>query len=1123
MTIAGDGANRQARDFRYAGFISYSQKDKAWAKRIHRALERYRLPAGLPEEKRKRNRLGRFFRDDDELAGAPSLGAALEGAIDDAGALIVICSPNAAQSKWVDAEVRRFKQRGPSARVFAVIVAGRPDADNPDEQCFPPSLLSRVDADGNLTGEPDEPLAPDATKEGFPRLVTRLAAGLIGVGFDALWQRERRRRLRQKIVAGVAAVALIAGSATGYVLVRDAKQRELRSESLALAGAAQTALDEGRLQDALSALRTALPADLDHPDRPVVPQALTALRRALADSTADGVLARFEEPVRALRMTGKRRLAVFLDSGAIVTVDPDTGAKAGTLAADRRYRPLGTSGLVYTVANDEHQLADGTWTIDNSAVVADPDTGKTLKTVAATGNDWWFKDAVSPDGSRVLASATQSGSHKPTELAVFALQADGNDGAGPQSVVDVPTLDTDVHLSAAFGDDDTVFLSWGDKRKTLAVWNTGEHEPRILVEPDDTPGCGESGPVDEDRQDSVVLSPDRKLVTHTRHLADDTLCVRIWDGRTGDPVSEQVLTEARASTVMALTPELLALSKDHHSMFSDAELRSADGARWPVKGCGSPLSGSLTLEASLDRWITDQATRISACVSGDAITVLAGPAWQPAGSYRGHANEVAALWLDGPDRQLWSGGADGTVRRWTIPQGSPLKEDLQPVTPAVAGGPHVAALFRQGDGGLILQAFDGAGTAVSPRIPFRPAPVPEGTTAPRRNVAPVLLAGGQTVGIAEAFDCGFLACPDGLQNRLTLWRVKDGSSLLQVDGMAPGGFLKQIPVALHLAGDQALLRLRDGTARIVDLSNGSVRATITPPDGSYIRDAAFAHGHWWLVQDDSPQDPDKRNVELLRLPESLSAKTLSNGDLKTVDRRLSQDGTLYAAPDGSALMIAHRYSNGGAQTALSVVAADGTLAATADLPEAAYAIEDVTFPATSGETGTAALLFGDAAPPMLMDLASGALTPLASAQAGSAHDTWRVEDPLRRAFVSTDNSRLSILAYAKTDPGALCPSLDGTAADAAAFNGDGSRLAVADGDGQVKIFDIETCTVERTASVWASGLKPLAFAADGTLWIRDSDGPFRLVPPPPADAELLQRLRRIGGTMQGPGKGAGEG
>lgn len=193
---------------KYAGFISYSRKDAKWAKKIQRALEQYRLPIKIDENGRPKKQLGKFFRDEDELAGAPSLGATLRGALEDSKALIVICSPNAAGSEWVDQEIRHFKAKRPDGQVFGVIVEGKPDAQDPGKRCFPASLVQKVDADGQLTDEQDEPLAPDATVESFTRVKTRLAAGLVGVGFDELWKREQRRIRNQRLM-GLAGVVVI--------------------------------------------------------------------------------------------------------------------------------------------------------------------------------------------------------------------------------------------------------------------------------------------------------------------------------------------------------------------------------------------------------------------------------------------------------------------------------------------------------------------------------------------------------------------------------------------------------------------------------------------------------------------------------------------------------------------------------------------------------------------------------------------------------------------------------------------------------------------------------------------------------------------------------------------------
>lgn len=195
---------------RYKGFISYSRKDARIAKRLHRALERFRVPdgvaAGLSGKK-----LGRFFRDDDELRASEHLGAALDGAIDDSEVLIVIASPDGARSPWVDKEIRRFKRRG-AARVLALIVRGRPNSVDPADECFAPALKFRLDANQEVATEPaDPPLAADLTTERFARAFVRLVAGILDVGFDALWQRERRRiRYRFAVGGGIAATGIAA-------------------------------------------------------------------------------------------------------------------------------------------------------------------------------------------------------------------------------------------------------------------------------------------------------------------------------------------------------------------------------------------------------------------------------------------------------------------------------------------------------------------------------------------------------------------------------------------------------------------------------------------------------------------------------------------------------------------------------------------------------------------------------------------------------------------------------------------------------------------------------------------------------------------------------------------------
>ena len=87
-------------------------------------------------------------------------------AIEQSRALIVICSPNAAHSEWVNNEVVAFKSTGCGSRVLTLIVDGEPNATDANRECFPQTVRYQVNESGVITGEAAEPLAADARDEG---------------------------------------------------------------------------------------------------------------------------------------------------------------------------------------------------------------------------------------------------------------------------------------------------------------------------------------------------------------------------------------------------------------------------------------------------------------------------------------------------------------------------------------------------------------------------------------------------------------------------------------------------------------------------------------------------------------------------------------------------------------------------------------------------------------------------------------------------------------------------------------------------------------------------------------------------------------------------------------------
>jgi tetratricopeptide (TPR) repeat protein len=224
---------------KYRAFISYSHRDSAWANWLHPALERYHPPRELigtvTAHGEIPKRLSPIFKDRDELPSATDLGTLIQAALTDSAAQIVICSPQAAASKWVNEEILAFKRLGREDRIFCVIVGGEPNAtDLPGrelEECFPPALRFRLGPDGSLSSTRTEPIAADARpgKDGKHNAKLKLISGLLGVGFDSLRRREQQRRNQRLFAFSCAAaggMVLTTGLAAYALVQRSAAQRQ---------------------------------------------------------------------------------------------------------------------------------------------------------------------------------------------------------------------------------------------------------------------------------------------------------------------------------------------------------------------------------------------------------------------------------------------------------------------------------------------------------------------------------------------------------------------------------------------------------------------------------------------------------------------------------------------------------------------------------------------------------------------------------------------------------------------------------------------------------------------------------------------------------------------------------
>lgn len=218
---------------RYRAFISYSHADERWARWLQHGLERFRVPGRLrAEESGVPARFAPIFRDREELASSGNLSLSIREALAASDTLLVVCSPAAAASRWVNEEIRTFRAMSPGGQVLCLLVDGstKPEA---DDCAFPPDLLT----DDSGTRLPI-PLAADVrpSADGKRGAFLKIAAGLLGVGIDSLRQREQQRRLRVMgaVTAGAVAVAFVTVLlAVAAIRARDeAEVRRAQAEDL---------------------------------------------------------------------------------------------------------------------------------------------------------------------------------------------------------------------------------------------------------------------------------------------------------------------------------------------------------------------------------------------------------------------------------------------------------------------------------------------------------------------------------------------------------------------------------------------------------------------------------------------------------------------------------------------------------------------------------------------------------------------------------------------------------------------------------------------------------------------------------------------------------------------------
>lgn len=319
-------------DYLHDAFISYSRKDQPFARMLERELENYRPPGGLGLPANRPD----IFLDVEDFTGSAYF-ESVEKHLSASKKLIVLCSPHARRSEFVNDEIRRFVQsRGGAAKDFIpIMIGGLPNNEaetggQEGQKAFPEELSKAVEM----------PLAADyrrfnvekdkVHKGAFSGDWYKILADLYEVSRSAIEQRERKRAARARLISVSIAVAvfILLSVALVYALIQRSTAVEQRDKAevaltRSLVNSSQGQLSTNKVVNDLASVLSALKASRQLAGLPMSPQGLR--------SEVWGAL---HQSVYGIRERNRIQLDARIHSAALST----DGSRVAALSEDGRIR-----------------------------------------------------------------------------------------------------------------------------------------------------------------------------------------------------------------------------------------------------------------------------------------------------------------------------------------------------------------------------------------------------------------------------------------------------------------------------------------------------------------------------------------------------------------------------------------------------------------------------------------------------------------------------------------------------------------------------------------------------------------------------------------------------------------
>ena len=203
--------------YKYFAFISFQSADAKEAVRLQHAIEHYRLPAVLCRQDTSiPKRIKPLYCYLNDMHAGEELMQELKSRMENSRYLIVVCSPHAAKSAYINSGIDYFISLGRRDSIIPVIVGGVPYSGDPATECFPEALRRHFPKhadplqDHSILGINIHEAGIGSRQEAYNRAMLMVVARMLQLDFDGLLLRDRQRRRKRTIVGTLLSLMVVA-------------------------------------------------------------------------------------------------------------------------------------------------------------------------------------------------------------------------------------------------------------------------------------------------------------------------------------------------------------------------------------------------------------------------------------------------------------------------------------------------------------------------------------------------------------------------------------------------------------------------------------------------------------------------------------------------------------------------------------------------------------------------------------------------------------------------------------------------------------------------------------------------------------------------------------------------